>query len=134
TTVEQTAASSGFITGMLASLMRQGGFCIWISTSRLLFPPALKTFNVTPDRVIFITVKNEKEICWAMEEALKCEGLAAVVAEANCLSFVQSRRLQLAVEKSRVTGFILRSEPARVGTTACTARWQVSPLSSQLEP
>ena len=134
TSVEQTAASSGFISGILAALMGQGGVCLWISTSRSLFPPALKTFNVTPDLVIFITVNGEKEMRWALEEALKCEGLAAVVAESNRLDFVQSRRLQLAVEKSRVTGFILRSEPARVGTTACTARWQVSPLPSQLEP
>ena len=36
---------------------------------------------------------------WVIEEALKCEGLAAVIGEIKELSFTQSRRLQLAVEK-----------------------------------
>jgi len=68
-----------------------------------------------------------------MEEALKCEGLAAVIAEVREISFAQSRRLQLAVESSRVTGFLLRNDPRKLGTTTCVARWQVTPLPSQLE-
>lgn len=40
-----------------------------------------------------------------MEEALKCGGLAAVVGEVQDISFTASRRLQLAVEQSGVTGF-----------------------------
>jgi protein ImuA len=36
------------------------------------------------------------------------EGLAAVVAEIQELSFMTSRRLQLATEQSGVTGFMLR--------------------------
>src|SRR5690606_34274184 len=47
--------------------------------------------------------------------------------------FVQSRRLQLAVEKSRVTGLILRCNPRIVGSTACTARWRIRSLPSVLE-
>jgi protein ImuA len=34
-----------------------------------------------------------------MEEALKCEGLAAVIGEIKEISFSDSRRLQLAVEQ-----------------------------------
>src|SRR5690606_22761506 len=37
---EQVAASTGFIGGILAALMRKGGVCVWISTSGRLFPPA----------------------------------------------------------------------------------------------
>lgn len=133
TSTEQAAASSGFISGILATLMRQQGTCLWIGTSRALFPPALNTFGIAPHRMIFITVKRKRETLWAMEEALKCEGLSAVVAELSELDFIQSRRLQLAVEKSRVTGFILRNRPVQIGSTACTARWQVAPLPSQLK-
>src|SRR5690606_39979301 len=46
--------------------------------------------------------------------------------------FVQSRRLQLAVEKSRVTGLILRCNPRAIGSTACTARWRIRSLPSIL--
>jgi protein ImuA len=63
---------------------------------------------------------------------LKCEGLAAVVGELSQLDFTVSRRLQLAVEQSRVTGFILRVNPRQLTTTACVTRWQITSLPSVL--
>jgi protein ImuA len=132
-TREQQAATSGLLGGLLTVLMRNGGPCLWISKDRRLFPPAMDGFNVEPDKVIFIDAGNEKEVLWAMEEALKCEGLAAVVAELREISFAQSRRLQLAVESSRVTGFLLRNDLRKLNTTTCVARWQVRPLPSVLE-
>jgi protein ImuA len=132
-TPEQSAATSGFMSGILASLMKQGGACLWIGTSRKLFPASLATFDVEADRVIFVDLQREKDILWAMEEALKCEGIAAVIAELQDITFAQSRRLQLAVENSKVTGFLLRNDPRKVGTTTCVARWQVTSLPSELE-
>lgn len=131
-TLEKAAATSGLMSGLLASLMQQQGVCLWIGTSRKLFPPALTTFNIAPERIIFIDVRNEKEALWVMEEALKCVGLTAVIAEIREINFAQSRRLQLAVESSRVTGFLLRSDPKKLGTTTCVARWQVSALPSAI--
>jgi protein ImuA len=63
-----------------------------------------------------------------VEEALRCNRLAAVVAEIGELSFTASRRLQLAVEQSRVTGFILRLKPRNLTSTACVTRWRVTSL------
>jgi len=130
---EQAAASAGFISGILNALMQRGGACLWISMSRTLFPPALKAFGLEPDRIIFIDLKREKDVLWAMEEALKCPGLAAVIAEVREVSFTESRRLQLAAEQSRVTGFILRSDARKLSATACVARWNITPLPSELE-
>lgn len=132
-TSEQAAATSGLLGGILSSLMQQGGVCLWISTSRKLFPPSLMAFNTAPDQVIFIDVQQEKEVLWAMEEALKCEGLAAVVAEVREISIVQSRRLQLAVESSKVTGFLIRNDPRKLGSTTSVARWQITSLPSEPE-
>ncbi len=132
-TPNHRAATSGFVAGLLASLMQNGGVCLWIGTSRRLFPPALMAFNVEPERVIFIDMEREKDVLWAMEEGLKCEGVAAVIAELRDISFAQSRRLQLAVESSKVTGFLLRNDPRKLGTTTCVARWQITPLPSKPE-
>jgi protein ImuA len=131
TSAEDTAASGGFIAGVLASLMRNGGATLWISSSRTIFPPALQSFGIQPDKIIFIDLQKEKDVAWAMEEALKCEGLAAVVGEMQDISFTASRRLQLAVEQSRVTGFILRRNPRNL-TTACLARWKITSIASGL--
>ncbi|MBS0030053.1 ImuA family protein [Chitinophaga sp. 22321] len=130
--IESTAATGGFIAGLLSTLMQQGGVCVWISTARTLFPPALKNFGIEPDQVLFVDLQRKKEVLWTMEEALKCEGISAVIGELNDIDFTTSRRLQLAVEKSRVTGFIIRQHPRDNNAIAAAARWKISPLPSQL--
>ena len=125
---EDAAASTGFIAGVLASLMREGGASVWISSCHKLFPPALTTFGIGPEKIIFIDLQKEKDITWAIEEALQCVSLAAVVGEVQDLSFTNSRRLQLAVEQSRLTGFIIRRKTRQLNTTASVARWKINHL------
>jgi protein ImuA len=127
---EATAATSGFVSGLVAALMKNNGVTIWMGSNRHIFPPALTAWGIAAEKVIFIELKKEKQLLWAMEEALKCNGLAAVVAEIPELSFTASRRLQLAVEKSQVTGFILRHQPKMANITSCVTRWQVYALPS----
>lgn len=129
---EFTAAVGGFIAGILQTLLLNGGVCVWVSYTRRIYPPALKRFGVDPDRIIFIDVQREKDVLWATEEALKCGGIAAVICETRLLSFMESRRLQLAIEQSHVTGFILRKDAKILNTTACAARWTVKPIRSKL--
>jgi len=128
---EQASASSGLISGLLSVLMQNGRVCLWISLRDHVFPSALKSFGIEADQLIFIRVTRDKEALWVMEEALKCAGLAAVVAEVKELDFKQSRRLQLAVEQSHVSGFILRNISRKISSTACVARWQVKALPSE---
>lgn len=134
---EDSAATGGFIAAIISSLMEHKGISLWISASRTLFPPALKTFEIPPDRFIFIDLQKEKDVLWVMDEALRCGALTAVVAEVNEISFTASRRLQLAVEQSQVTGFVLRNNyrnndtKAGLNTTACVSRWKITPLPSE---
>jgi len=127
---EDNSATIGFITGLLSSIMGISGTAMWISTNRRLFPPSLKNFSVQPDRIIFVDLQNEKDLLRAMEEALKCGALTAVIGEMEDISFTASRRLQLAVEESQVTGFIVRPNYKKVNTTACVSRWRITPLPS----
>jgi len=129
---EDAAASSGFVSGIVSVLMKSKGISIWISAHRNIFPPALPVFGIMPDRIIFIDLDREKDIQWVLEEALKCEGLSAVIAELPELNFTVSRRLQLAVEQSRVTGFILRHNPRWINTTACVSSWEITQIPGQL--
>ncbi|HSF44930.1 MAG TPA: hypothetical protein VLA58_02935, partial [Chitinophagaceae bacterium] len=104
---------------------------VWIGQSPIIFPPALKSFGLEPDRMIFISIQKEKDLLWAMEEALKCGGVSAVIGEIRDLSFTGSRRFQLAVEQSNVTGFVLRTAPRILNTTASVSRWKISSLPSK---
>lgn len=129
---EEASATSGFIAGILSSLMQSTGASLWISSSRSIFPPALQSFGIKPHQIIFADVLKEKERLWAMEEALKCDGLLAVIGEMQEISFTGSRRLQLAVEQSRVTGFIIRRNPKNLAT-ACVTRWRITHLPGETE-
>lgn len=131
---EQAAACGGLVSGILSALLQQSGICVWIGRSGRLFAPALSSFGVAPDKVIFISLTKDRDALWVMEEALKCPGLTAVVCEIKELDFKQSRRLQLAVEQSRVTGFVLRNKTKKLAATACASRWSVCSLpSAELE-
>lgn len=127
------ASTNGFIAALLGRLMNKKDYCLWISHQRTLFPPGLKSFGVEPDRVIFIDIKREKEVLWAVEQGLKCPALTAVVAELKEISFSQSQRLQLAVEKSRVTGFLHRCQPLGEHALACATRWKIKSVPSMPE-
>lgn len=130
---EAAAATSGFLTCLLSNMMRSKGFCLWISSRRLVFPPALKLLGIDPERIIFIDLKSDKDVLWAVEEALRCNALIAVVGEVKELSFANSRRLQLAIEQSKVTGFIHRVYPRTENSTACVTRWKIQPLPGIIE-
>ncbi|HMJ68393.1 MAG TPA: hypothetical protein VK508_05845 [Cyclobacteriaceae bacterium] len=127
---EDGAATDGFIAALVNAL-GNGGPVLWISQARKIFPPALKSFGIEPDRFIFVDLQKEKDVIWAMDEALKCAALTAVVGEVKDISFTASRRLQLAVEQSHVTGFIIRNNKSKPGTTACVSRWKITSLPSE---
>jgi protein ImuA len=127
---EDATCTNGFMAVVLSKLIQQSGSCLWISTRRTIFPPALKTFGIEPDQILFVDVKNVKDALWAMEESLKCNALTGVVGEFTAFSFDDSRRLQLAVEQSKVTGFIHRYKPKIENTVACVSRWKVTTLCS----
>ncbi len=127
---EMLAATSGFVSAITGRLMQTGGVLIWIGNRHLPFPPALCQFGIRPDHVVFIRPGKDRDILWTMEEALHCEGLAAVVAETGTLDFTAARRLQLAVEKSQVTGFLLRTQQGVAVTTGCVTRWKISAAHS----
>lgn len=129
---QQAACTTAFMALVLSRLMNQHSVCLWISTKprRSVFAPALAQFGLEPHRILFVDTNQPKQTVWAIEEALKCGALTAVVGELNELDFNTSRRLQLAVEQSRVTGFIHRFRPKQVHALACVSRWKISSLPS----
>ena len=127
------AASNGFIAALLAPLIKTETSVLWICNEQPIFPVALHSFGIYPQKIIFVKVNSSKEILWVLEEALKCTGLKAVVANVKELSFTASRRLQLAVEQSQVSGFIINNGTSGLGISAAIARWKISSLPSFIE-
>jgi protein ImuA len=127
------AATSGFISALTGKLIQEGGICLWVSSRNKVFPFGLTQFGLQPDRVVFINTRLTKEALWVIEEGLKCEAFTAVIGEIKELSFTDSRRLQLAVERSGVTGFMHRHCPKAENAVACTTRWKITPVPGFFE-
>lgn len=129
---EEVSASSGFIAALLSSRFQKGATAVWISPSHKIFPPALKCFGIDPHRVVFLQVKKEKDISWAINEALTCSSLSAVIGDLPEMNITASRRFQLSIEDAGVGCFILRRNPKNLLTTS-VSRWHIQPLPTKTE-
>jgi protein ImuA len=139
---EVAGGGNGAIDGAAAALFAAGiaartkGKVLWCVTRQDLFAPALAQAGLSPDRVIYVEVGDEKDILACFEEGLRHTGLGATVAEVARLSMTASRRLQLAAESSGGIGIAIRrwrrqTEAADFGQpTAAVTRWRVSALPS----
>ena len=118
-------AATGFCSVLLARLAADGRSVLWVCPQDDLYGPGLVRFGLKPERLILVRAHRPAEILWAIEEALRCRGLAAVLGEVAGLSLAASRRLQLAARKSGVTALLLRQRAAAPVTTAVT-RWRAA--------
>jgi protein ImuA len=105
---EHAAMASIFAAGILARLP---GPVLWCLRGRDLFAPALARVGLHPDRVIYCETWKDRDVLPAMEEGLRCKGLAGVVGEATHLSLNISRRLQLCAGESGVTALSSNGGP-----------------------
>lgn len=104
---EHPGAGTGFAAALLARLATPRTPVLWILRGRDLYAPGLAAYGLTPDRLVAVRAVRPVDALWAMEEALRCSALSAVLGELEGLDLTASRRLQLAAESSGVTGFLL---------------------------
>ena len=86
-----------------------------------------------PARLLMVTVRRDEDLFWAMEEGLRCPGMAAVLGETRATDLTAGRRLSLAAEKSGVPTLLLRSQPAPP-QSVCTTRWRIASAPSRSTP
>ena len=92
-----------------------------------------------PARLLTVTARRDEDLFWAMEEGLRCPGIAAVLGEFAHSHAQQradptaGRRLSLAAEKSGVPALLLRSQPAPP-QSVCTTRWRIASAPSRSTP
>jgi protein ImuA len=97
------------------------------------YGPGLKSFGVEPDTVVLGRVANITEFLWAIEEAVTCQAVAAVIADVaghhKALDFTASRRLSLRAASTGASMFLLRYGLEREATAA-RLRWHMAPVLS----
>ena len=123
-------AAVGFAAALLGRLAAGRGRVLWLSRRRDLYPPGLAGLGLTPEPLIVVAARRDRDVLWAMEEALACRRLAAVLGEVDEMDLVASRRLQLAAESLGVTGLLLRPPAPRPSASAAVTRWRLAAAAS----
>jgi protein ImuA len=131
--VFQLGSAAGFA---LALAARGGGTIVWIQQGLAAleggapYGPGGALFGIAPARLLIVQVATPKDALWAMEEGLRCAGIAAVIGELSgageAADLTATRRLNLVLQEreNASLGLLLRHQPL-AATSACATRWQV---------
>jgi protein ImuA len=128
-------AALGFTAHMLSRFGT--GSILWCRRASATFDappyaPALARW-FDPARLLLVTARRDDEVFWAMEEGLRCPGIAAVLGETRSVDATAGRRLSLAAEKHGVPALLLRPEPAPP-QSVCVTRWRVASAPTRSTP
>jgi protein ImuA len=115
----------------------RGRNVVWIAEDMALtesgmpYGPGLEAFGLRPERLLTVAAAHRRDLLWAMEEALRCRTVNAVIGElrAGEIDSVAVRRLSLAAGESGALAFLLRTSPPHDASTAAT-RWIVGAAPS----
>ena len=82
-------------------------------------------------RSIFVDVSEPGQRLWAIDKALRCASVVAVVADGSAFDMAASRRLQLAAEAGSGLGLLARPPWEESRLSAATTRWRVERKRSE---
>jgi protein ImuA len=133
----ETAAAPAAFTALLATPLAMRGETVWVLRRDDLNAPGLMGLGFPPERLIQVCARDEAEALSVMEDALATVGVSAVIGEVEAVDLTAGRRLQLACEKRRATGFLIRRRPfggqarREAGGSAAATRWSVASAPSE---
>jgi hypothetical protein len=108
----------------------EGGAVVVIDRYGTFYPPAAAAWRLDLAGVIVVHPDNDKDEQWALDQALRCEHTAAVLAWPRRLEGRTFRRLQLAAEASGAVGFFVRPMAAQREPSWADVRLAVAPRAS----
>ncbi len=114
---------------------RGGGAVVVLDRTGEFYPLAAVAQGIEPARLIIVHPNNKADHTWALDQALRCPAVAAVVAWPESLDGKLDgrtfRRLQLAVEQGGGLGLLVRPESVRPQPSWADVRLLVEPLPSR---
>lgn len=107
--------------------MRSGGALVVLDRGGRFHPPAAAALGVELENLVVIRAANESDELWALDQALRCPGVAAAWAELQTLDWRWFRRLQLAAEEGGALGLLQRPPQVRGQPTWAAVQLLVRP-------
>jgi hypothetical protein len=138
TLVEWLAAAGGGAASLALRAGRaacdQGGALVVLDRARQFYPPAAVRLGLDPQQLILVRAATAADELWALDQALRCVGVAAALAWPERLGPKTFRRLQLAAEIGGGLGLLVRPEAARREPTWADVRLWVESLPPAAAP
>jgi protein ImuA len=132
-TVEWLAATpgAGAVTSamlMMSQLSHGHKVLAIVDSERECYAPALAGWDIDPGRTLLVRPAARQEACWAIEQCLRCPGVAATCAWLDRrIPMRVHRRWQLAAEAGGGVGFFFRPASARREPAWADLRLMVTP-------
>lgn len=87
---------------------RDGGMLVVVDWKRQFHPPAAANVGVNLENTIFVRPRTRKDELWALNQALRCPGVGAVLSWPDKWDERAFRALQLAAEAGEAVGLFVR--------------------------
>ena len=108
------------VSGPLVVVDRQGTF----------YPPAAVALGIPVSKIVLVRPQNHADHVWAIDQALRCESVAAVWSPIGSkLNDRDARRFQLAAESGKTPGFLIRPAAVRGRPTFADVRLYCEPAA-----
>ncbi len=101
-----------------------------IDQDRSFYPPVAATLGIDLRQLVVIQPRGHSDSIWALDQALRCPGVAAVWSRLSQLAPRDFRRLQLAAEQGGSLGLLLRPLTARGKPSWSDVQLLLQPLPS----
>ncbi len=102
-----------------------------IDFTHTFFPPVATALGLHPKQILLIRPSNRSEAFWAIDQALRCRGVSAVLAWPDAIDHRVFRRWQLAAEQSRALGLLVRPRSALTEPSWAETRLLIEPQRSK---
>ena len=128
------AALSLIAAANLLSISVKSGPLVVVCGESGFYPPAAVALGLAVDRIIWVRPKRHADLVWSIDQALRCESVAAVWAHAGAhLDDRDARRFQLASEAGKTAGLFVRPAASRGRPSFAEVRFHVGHLISPPE-
>jgi protein ImuA len=118
---------------LLREVLGPRGMLVLVDPEREFYPPAAAAAGLNLDQVVVVRPRESAEALWALEQSLRCPGVAAVWCALNRLRDLEFRRLQLAAEAGAAIGILHRPSRCRSQPSWADVRLSATPVRNRCE-
>jgi hypothetical protein len=111
----------------LTRLSQDERWICWVAPPYIPYAPALLAAGIDLSRILLVHPKAQQDGLWAVEQSLRSGTCSAVLAWPTLDDSTVLRRLQLAAEAGKASGFLFRSKPLVQRPSPAALRLQLEP-------